>query len=92
MSLSGQERIDPGGALWGMGMPEDEECGGVVRFDGTETSRYLDGRCVEGLAIGADGSVWLQAFEKTRVDGTESFDDGPVETYVITPGAPGTEV
>ena len=53
---------------------------GVARFDGETWSRFLQGRCVEGMDIAPDGSVWLLAKESDA-----SF---PVaHVYVITPEA-----
>jgi hypothetical protein len=53
---------------------------GVLSFDGKRWRQYLAGRCLSGVAVASDGSVWVTD------RGTESDGQG-AGLYVITPEA-----
>ena len=71
----------------------DLKCDGVVRFDGSAFSHYLEGTCIYAMDAAADGSLWLQA---SKVDVYRSAPETsgafhlaqpaePIGTYIIRP-------
>ena len=79
-------RAAPDGSVW-MAAPA---CAGLLRFDGTDWTRYLDGRCVHSMDIAPEGGIWLQASAPGALDGDDSDRLESVATYVVSPDAPGT--
>jgi streptogramin lyase len=71
--------VSPDGSLWMAGYDSDGQPGnGLQRWDGRQTTPYLEGDGVFAFAIGPDGTVWVQAHDGLG---------GEVRTYVI----PGTD-
>ena len=78
--LPPQFEVADDGRLWLLNTGSEDDsvwCGGVVNFDGTSWVRLLDGLCTYDADLAPDGSLWLEAGEV----------EGPIHTYVITPGA-----
>jgi hypothetical protein len=75
----------PDGSVWMTPRADPSEsgaCDGLAHFDGTTWTRYLHGRCVYGLDVAPDGTVWVQAGEWDQVTPPR-----PMEIYVIPPRA-----
>jgi hypothetical protein len=74
---SGVFEVAADGALW----LRTSDCDGVLRFDGTTWTRYLEGLCVYSADSAPDGAVWLRAGRWT--DPPDVGSAGPVDTYVV---------
>jgi hypothetical protein len=72
-------RLAPDGSVWIAGAGWGG-CHGVARFDGASWAPYLEGYCVDGLAITPRGTVWALASADA---------EGPLRLYVITSDAVG---
>ena len=73
--------VGPDGSVW---QPHDR-CHGLARFDGQTWGQFLLGLCIYWVDFGHDGSTWVTA----ALDGVYGGRRGPVQTYVIAPGAAG---
>ena len=57
---SGHLRVGPTGSVWITDVdPDHQSCHGVLSFDGTAWTRYLENICVMDLDIAPDGRVWV---------------------------------
>ena len=65
--------------------PAEGPCPGVLSFDGTAWRQYLRGRCVNHVAVAADGSIWASAATIPDQAGMDIHG-----LYVITPEAAAT--
>jgi hypothetical protein len=59
--------VAPDGTLWigltgGLG---EGGCPGVLSFDGQTWTRYLEGECVDDLAVGPDGVAWARSYGRS---------------------------
>jgi hypothetical protein len=65
----------------------------VLSFDGTAWRQYLRGRCVNHVAVAADGSIWASAatapsVSELRGDGRPGWDATDIHgLYRIVPDA-----
>ena len=90
--LEGVHAVAPDGSIWLAALDHmaERECGGIVNFDGSTWTRYLDGLCVYDADLAGDGAVWLQAGEVSHDGEPGPYVHrylAPVDTYVITPEA-----
>jgi len=87
--------VSRGGEVWLYRDPlNGTRCEGVVAFDGSSWSRYMQGYCPFAMDLGQEGSVWLQATLgeidlHEPEDGPIAVEPGLIETFVIAPWAPG---
>ena len=71
------------GSVWAVPAARDSagerSCDGIVNFDGTTWTHYLEGRCVHDYDIALDGAAWVLAGD------TRDRAKDPVSTYAIRP-------
>ena len=67
---------------------ESTDCPGLLSFDGSTWKQYLDGECVNDVAVGPDGVVWAASCDWADMNGSErssSYRGPGAALYRISP-------